>query len=76
MLSRIADLIEQNLEVLAKAESIDNGKPLWLAKKVDIPRAAANFRFFSPTAITQFASEAHEMNTRAINYTLASTVWA
>lgn len=70
ILARIAKLIESSLDLLAAAESRDNGKPLWLAKKVDIPRAAANFRFFSQ-AITQFASEAHEtMGQSAINYTL------
>ena len=58
ILAKIADLIEDNLEVLAKAESMDNGKPLSLAKAVDIPRAATNFRFFSQ-AITQFYSESH-----------------
>ncbi len=68
ILSRIADLIEARHEELAQAESLDNGKPLWLARKVDIPRASSNFRFFSH-AITQFASAAHEM-TDAINYTL------
>lgn len=68
IMSKIADLIELNLDRLAEAESLDNGKPVWLAKQVDIPRAAANFRFFAH-AITQFASEAHEM-TDAINYTL------
>ncbi len=68
ILSKIAELIEENLEALAKAESVDNGKPLKLAKIVDIPRSASNFRFFAQ-AITQFSSEAHEM-TNAINYTL------
>ena len=68
IMTRIADLIESNLEDLATAESLDNGKPVSLAKKVDIPRAAANFRFFAQ-AITQFSTEAHEM-TDAINYTL------
>ncbi len=68
-LMRISKTIENNLDALALAESIDNGKPLWLAKTVDIPRAASNFRFFA-TAIQQFASESHEMNGRAINYTL------
>lgn len=68
VLSKIADLIEDNLERLAKAESVDNGKPFALAKSVDIPRSASNFRFFAQ-AITQFATEAHEM-TDAINYTL------
>ena len=68
-LMKISDLILENLDALALAESIDNGKPLWLAKSVDIPRAASNMRFFA-TAIMQFASEAHEMNGTAINYTL------
>ena len=68
IMTTIADLIEAHLMPLAKAESLDNGKPVWLAKKVDIPRASANFRFFAQ-AITQFATHAHEM-TDAINYTL------
>lgn len=70
ILSKIADIIEDNLEHLAKAESLDNGKPLSLAKTVDIPRAASNFRFFAH-AITQFSSEAHESIGRNImNFTI------
>jgi len=65
---KIAGAIEDSLEELALAESMDNGKPLLLAKKVDIPRASENFRFFAH-AITQFSSESHEM-TNAINYTI------
>lgn len=68
-LTVIAQKITENLEDLALAESIDNGKPLSLAKAVDIPRASSNFRFFAK-AITQFSSEAHEMRGTAINYTL------
>ncbi|MEK7730033.1 MAG: aldehyde dehydrogenase [candidate division KSB1 bacterium] len=68
-LMRLADLIEHNLERLAEAESIDTGKPLALARTVDIPRAASNFRFFA-SAIMHFASEAHAMENTAINYTL------
>ena len=68
VMTKIADLIDANLERLAKAESLDNGKPVWLAKKVDIPRASSNMRFFAQ-AITQFSTAAHEM-TNAINYTL------
>jgi aminomuconate-semialdehyde/2-hydroxymuconate-6-semialdehyde dehydrogenase len=67
----IANRIEQNLEEFARAESIDNGKPISLARTVDIPRAVANFRFFA-TAILHFFSEAHSMEDRAINYTLRS----
>lgn len=69
ILSKISDLIRDNLKLLAKAESKDNGKPLWLAKEVDIPRAAANFKFFA-NAITLFASQAHETDQTAINYTI------
>lgn len=69
ILGRIADLIDERHEELSAIESQDNGKPLWLAKKVDIPRASSNFRFFSQ-AITQFASESHHMVDAAINYTL------
>ncbi len=44
---KIADLIEKRLEEFVRAESIDNGKPLSLARSVDIPRAAKNFRFLT-----------------------------
>ena len=37
ILNHIADLIDKNLETLAVAESNDNGKPVWLSRKVDIP---------------------------------------
>lgn len=74
ILSKIATLIEENLEELAKAEAIDNGKPLSLAKTVDIPRASSNFQFFA-NAITQFASEAHEsVGLNAFNFTLRNPI--
>lgn len=67
---KIADLIEENLDRLAEAEARDNGKPLSLAKAVDIPRASSNFRFFG-NAITQFSSDAHEsVGLNTINFTL------
>lgn len=68
ILQRLADLILQNLDELALAESIDNGKPVSLAKSVDIPRAESNIRFFA-TAIMHWSSEAHIMEDSAINYT-------
>ena len=74
VLLRISEDIEKNLDRLAEAESKDNGKPIWLAKAVDIPRAASNFRFFA-NAITQFASESHEsVGQNAINYTLRQPI--
>lgn len=68
-LLRLADLIERDLEKLALAESIDTGKPLSLARALDIPRAASNFRFFA-TAILHTESEAHMTDNVAFNYTL------
>ena len=71
---RISELLEENLDAFANAESRDNGKPLSLAKAVDIPRAASNFRFFG-NAITQFASESHEsVGQQAVNYTLRQPI--
>src|SRR6184192_3962471 len=69
ILLRIADLIERDLEKLARAESIDTGKPLSLARTLDIPRAASNFRFFA-TAILHTESEVHITDNVAFNYTL------
>jgi aminomuconate-semialdehyde/2-hydroxymuconate-6-semialdehyde dehydrogenase len=69
LLNRIAELIDDHLAELALAETNDTGKPLWLSKKVDIPRASANFRFFA-TGIMHFASESHNMEDKAVNYTL------
>src|SRR5450631_2696271 len=60
LLLRIAELIERDLEKLARAESIDTGKPLSLARSLDIPRAAANFAFFAD-ASTQWSTECHPM---------------
>lgn len=72
-LLRISDLIEDNLDRLAHAESVDNGKPVSLARTVDIPRAASNFRFFAG-AVQHFASEAHAMEDTAVNYTLRNPI--
>jgi len=69
ILLRIADLIERDLEKLARTESIDTGKPLSLARSLDIPRAASNFRFFA-TAILHTENEAHITDGVAFNYTL------
>jgi aminomuconate-semialdehyde/2-hydroxymuconate-6-semialdehyde dehydrogenase len=73
LLNKIAELVDANADVLALAETNDNGKPLWLSKRVDIPRASANFRFFA-TGIMHFASESHAMEDKAINYTLRQPV--
>lgn len=73
ILNRIAEIIDANLDALALAESNDNGKPLWLSKKVDIPRASSNFRFFA-TGAMHFSTESHITGDQAVNYTLRQPV--
>ena len=68
ILRRLAQLIDENLDALAAAESKDNGKPVTLAKTVDIPRASSNIDFFA-TAIVHFSSESHQMSADVFNYT-------
>ena len=68
ILSRLADEIAKHSEELARAESIDNGKPISLAMSMDIPRAEDNIRFFAH-AIEHWSSEAHINGTDSINYT-------
>ncbi|MFC5580868.1 aldehyde dehydrogenase [Rhodanobacter terrae] len=74
LLQRLADLIEARLEEFAALESRDNGKPSSLARRLDIPRAISNLRYFA-AAIMSWGSESHAMETGAagtgaINYTL------
>lgn len=76
VLMKLADAIDANVDRLARIESADNGKPVRLAAAVDIPRSAANFRFFAG-AVLHSSTEAHDFDgggspggIRAINYTL------
>ncbi len=67
-LLRLSRGIEKRMDEFIVAESRDNGKPVSLAKAVDIPRAVSNFHFFA-TAILHFSSESHSMEGLGINYT-------
>jgi aminomuconate-semialdehyde/2-hydroxymuconate-6-semialdehyde dehydrogenase len=69
LLHRLADLIEVRLEEFVALESRDSGKPLSLARNLDIPRAVSNLRYFA-AAIVPWSSESHAMEIGAINYTL------
>jgi aminomuconate-semialdehyde/2-hydroxymuconate-6-semialdehyde dehydrogenase len=69
LLLDVAGRLERELDALAEAESRDTGKPVALARTVDIPRAVANFRFFA-TAILHTRSEAHDTDGAALNVTL------
>lgn len=67
-LRKISMKIKERSSELAKAETIDNGKPLKLSSTVDIPRSSTNFEFFAD-AITQWGNESYPMDGHAINYT-------
>ncbi|HET7452390.1 MAG TPA: aldehyde dehydrogenase, partial [Thermoanaerobaculia bacterium] len=69
LLLRVADLIEANFDALAALESKDSGKPVALARRLDVPRAVKNFRFFA-TAILHAETKAHATDGSALNYTL------
>jgi len=73
LLTKLADAIEAASEELAKAEAIDNGKPIAFARAVDSYRSAANIRFFAHAA-TQFSSECHDMGSVGVNYTLRQPI--
>ena len=68
-LGKIAHLIDKNLESLAEAESRDQGKPVHLAQTMDIPRAAANFRFFAGSILHE-SQESYTTSNTTQNYTL------
>ena len=72
-LMKVANRIEERMEELALAESTDNGKPLKLARSVDIPRARDNFKFYA-TAILHDAYETHDMGIDGFNYTLRQPI--
>ena len=68
LMERLADALEARTDAFAHAEAIDAGKPLALARDIEIPRAISNLRFFAHAA-TQFASESHH-GEAGLNYTL------
>jgi NAD-dependent aldehyde dehydrogenases len=67
-LEKLADALEARLEDFAHAESRDGGKPIRLAREIEIPRAISNLRFFAHAA-TQFSSDSHH-GQAGLNYTL------
>ncbi len=73
VLSVLSRLIERESESLAKAEVIDNGKPISEARSNDLPRAARNFAFFS-SAILHWASESYASDRQALHYVLRQPI--
>jgi aminomuconate-semialdehyde/2-hydroxymuconate-6-semialdehyde dehydrogenase len=68
---RISQRIKEQADDLALDETTDNGKPLWLSKSVDIPRAVDNMAFFA-TEILHTSTSAHQTDQHTLNVTLRS----
>ncbi|MGE4159130.1 MAG: aldehyde dehydrogenase [Planctomycetota bacterium] len=66
ILLAVAETLERRLEEFARAESEDQGKPISLARRVDIPRAVTNFRHFGSLILHQ-VEDASEVDQRALN---------
>jgi acyl-CoA reductase-like NAD-dependent aldehyde dehydrogenase len=75
LLNRLSDLIEANLEKFAEAESQDQGKPIWLARLIDIPRAIYNFRFFATSILHHVdASSIIYKPQKCVNYVIREPI--
>ena len=72
-LYKVADAIEERFDCFVQAEVADTGKPISLAAKLDVPRAAANFRVFADlikmSGMEAFQTETSD-GTTALNYAL------
>ena len=73
LLLKLANGIESRMDEFVEAESMDNGKPRWLAAQSDIPRAISNLKFFA-SAQMNFPSESHHTPNQGLNYTLRQPI--
>src|SRR5262249_52269949 len=73
LLLRIAELIEQHADELAQLETLDNGKPLTGSRHVEIPAAAATFRYYAGW-VTKIYGETNPSDPAYFNFTLREPV--
>ncbi|MGZ4836886.1 MAG: aldehyde dehydrogenase family protein, partial [Terriglobales bacterium] len=73
VLWKIADLVEQNIDELAQLETLDNGKPIFESRYVDMPMVAEVFRYYAGWA-TKIHGETVNINEGAFTYTLREPV--
>ncbi len=73
LLLRVADLIEQHAEELAQLETLDNGKSIFESRNVDIPAAAATFRYYAGW-VSKLYGETNPSDASFFNYTLREPV--
>src|SRR5690242_18302127 len=73
VLWRIADLLEKNIDELAELETLDNGKPIFESRYVDMPMVADVFRYYAGWA-TKIHGETVNTFNNAFTYTLREAV--
>lgn len=73
ILLKLADLIEQNAEELARLESLDTGHPIRDSRILDVPRTAVTYRYFGGMA-DKFQGEQIPVEAGFLNYTLREPV--
>jgi aldehyde dehydrogenase len=67
VLNKIADIMEDNLEYLARVETVENGKPIRETLAADIPLAIDHYRYFASAARTEEGTiSEHDENTVSI----------
>src|SRR5260370_37461417 len=73
VLWRIGDLVEKNIEELAELETLDNGKPIFESRYVDMPMVADVFRYYAGWASKIHGETVNSFN-NAFTYTLREPV--
>ncbi len=73
LLWRVGDLIDQNIEEIAELETLDNGKPIFESRYVDVPMVAEVFRYYAGWA-TKIHGETINSRASAFTYTLREPV--
>lgn len=73
ILLKVADLVEQNAEELARLESLDTGHPIRDSRMLDVPRTAVTYRYFGGMA-DKFQGEQIPVEAGFLNYTLREPV--
>src|SRR3954469_14152210 len=73
VLYRIGEAVEQNIDELAELETLDNGKPIFESRYVDMPMVADVFRYYAGWA-TKITGDTININEGAFTYTLREPV--
>jgi len=70
---KLADLVEKNIDELAELETLDNGKPIFESRYIDMPMVADVLRYYAGLA-TKIHGETVNTNESAFTYTLREPV--